>query len=625
MPAFRTLKNRHALWVFLLSTVCVSLVSAFVLWLPFNPYPDLPNAQKITQVRLCQGLIADCEGSANPYQAARLPILMPPHNDRFVQAMTIEFEFDRADIEADNIAIFLPRYSDGLNVMVNGARISPDDTQMQRHADKPFLRLGHFPFYTNLPENSLMETGNTVQIELQAYSFSWVKLMPVYIGDSFRLRIANNFRFIARTGYVRLAFSLHIGVGFILILFWLSRHQDKEYGWAVASNVAAAIICWHYIYPNVSFSAHTWTLIWNIAIQLYIYTLYRYGRAVLERPPSRALLWLSLYCLISSTALCLTPVSYLAEGLKFYHLGNGIVALFIPYLFLRYQSISPKINTAHFLVFCLVIGFATRDYLYTFVSPKVVMFQTGQFIPFIIFSAITGLLMTRLALALNKSERLQHTMQATIIEKSAEIVTHEKQQAIDKERHRIMLDLHDGVGGQLVNTLAYMTNASKSDPVVRASMEAALRDMALIIDSLEGYEDLETLLGSLRARIEPLLDQADMQLLWEIDGAPHMETQHVSQNLNIIRIVQEAVTNAVKHSRSKTITIRSDKHAISVLDDGCGFDLDAVRAKKGTHSGIGVNGMKYRAEEAGVTCYIKTSAQGTEVNLKWPHPQSQSQ
>lgn len=610
---------RHSVICSLIVLFCASVLSALVLVLPLNAYPEYSNSKKFSTISMCLGTMVECQIDGAEFQDVSLPVYLPPVRQAGTHVATFQLEFDRADIDSDVAAIFLPRFADGLRLELNGDPISPNTDNFERYKDKPFTRLWHLPFYTTFTERRLKETGNTISIELEAYNFTQITLSPVYIGDAFRLRIANQFRFVARNGYIRVAFALQVGIGGFLLLLWLARREDTEYGWALAANLAACLTCWHYILPNTPFSAHAWTLIWNIAIQVYIYALYRYSRKVIKLPSSRVtIVWVTAFCLLSSLTLCFIPVQQLAVGLTYYHIGNGLFALSVPYLFLVNLRSNSYINAAHFMIFIMAFSFLARDFIYIYVDPDRAIFQMGQFVPLLVFTIITGLLLTRLAISLNQAESLQQTMKQTIEDKSAEIVAKENQLAVTRERHRIMLDLHDGVGGQLVNTLAYMRGKKRSDPVVKSSMEAALRDMALIIDSLEGYEDLSTLLGSLRSRIEPLLDENQIRLLWHLNGTPNIETNQRSNNLSIIRIIQEAITNAVKHSKAETITVSSDDRSITIIDDGKGFDLQKARQKTGTNSGMGLEGMKHRAQEIGIDCHIRSSPSGTQVQLLWP-------
>jgi two-component system sensor histidine kinase UhpB len=84
------------------------------------------------------------------------------------------------------------------------------------------------------------------------------------------------------------------------------------------------------------------------------------------------------------------------------------------------------------------------------------------------------------------------------------------------------------------------------------------------------------------------------------------------------RVVQEAVTNAVKHAKPTTIeielTTREDATIARVRDDGCGFDIDRT-----SEEGLGLDGMRERARLVGGKLNIDSaSGHGTEISLLLP-------
>ena len=108
-----------------------------------------------------------------------------------------------------------------------------------------------------------------------------------------------------------------------------------------------------------------------------------------------------------------------------------------------------------------------------------------------------------------------------------------------------------------------------------------------------------------------------MTLHWQVENSPQLSTLDSSAALNIIRIVQEAFVNAVKHSKAKNITLRTDINCIKVIDDGIGFEVDYKATKHGTHSGIGIEGIRERCRSLGIACDIKSGSDGTQVTLNW--------
>ena len=91
----------------------------------------------------------------------------------------------------------------------------------------------------------------------------------------------------------------------------------------------------------------------------------------------------------------------------------------------------------------------------------------------------------------------------------------------------------------------------------------------------------------------------------------------------IFRIVQEAVSNIAKHSQAKNvkITLEFSKSEVRVLvdDDGRGFDPDGLKQPQDSGRGLGLLGMRERAELFGGTVEIESSpGQGTRIRVRVP-------
>jgi signal transduction histidine kinase len=108
--------------------------------------------------------------------------------------------------------------------------------------------------------------------------------------------------------------------------------------------------------------------------------------------------------------------------------------------------------------------------------------------------------------------------------------------------------------------------------------------------------------------------------------APGSLAQHVE--ITIYRIVQEALTNVLKHADAHLVSVlleRRRDHVLAVVeDDGQGFDAEAGTAPSQTQRGLGLSSMRERAELVGGSLAIESSpGQGTAVFLRIPlHPSS---
>jgi len=104
-----------------------------------------------------------------------------------------------------------------------------------------------------------------------------------------------------------------------------------------------------------------------------------------------------------------------------------------------------------------------------------------------------------------------------------------------------------------------------------------------------------------------------------VDRLPH------ESELAAYRVVQEALTNAARHAQAKHITVstalESDRLAVSIADDGVGFDLDAAT---GEGAGLGLLGMQERVDTVGGTLNIdSTPGGGTRIIAYLPREEGQ--
>ncbi|MFG6486521.1 sensor histidine kinase [Roseateles sp. BYS78W] len=194
----------------------------------------------------------------------------------------------------------------------------------------------------------------------------------------------------------------------------------------------------------------------------------------------------------------------------------------------------------------------------------------------------------------------------------------ERERALLLERQRLMRDMHDGVGSTLIAMLRLSESGGASAPAMAELLRSAIEDLRLTIDSLEPMEhDLATLLATLRTRVGRRLEAAGLTLEWAVADMPPLPWLEPTQALQVLRLVQEAVTNVIKHARAQTLSVsaRPDGDALEVCiaDDGCGFDPGAATAGRGLAS------MRQRAQALGAAlCWHGEPGQGTRVSLRLP-------
>lgn len=199
--------------------------------------------------------------------------------------------------------------------------------------------------------------------------------------------------------------------------------------------------------------------------------------------------------------------------------------------------------------------------------------------------------------------------------------------AEEHERKRISKDLHDSLGAY-ANAVLYNTELLEKEKEEEKKKEL-IGDLKFaskdIITSLretvwalkkEEYTAEECLLR-VKNFIQPLAKYYS-HIQFRVEGEAPVDLElHYTKALNLVRIMQEAVSNSIKHASPSSITISSyqagQKWKLTVKDDGKGFNFASM---KQVERGNGLNNMEHRAAESGFEFSILSNENtGTEITI----------
>lgn len=213
---------------------------------------------------------------------------------------------------------------------------------------------------------------------------------------------------------------------------------------------------------------------------------------------------------------------------------------------------------------------------------------------------------------------------------------HDRQRAIGHERERIARELHDGLSQLLgyVNTKAMAVRLLlQSGQAEQASLhleqlEEAARGVSL--DVRQAILDLKAAShgeGDLAAILRSLVDDSarltGLPVELEADGLGGFHLPSEAE-IHLIRIVQEALTNAWRHAQATRVEVRAQREngslVLQVHDNGRGFPKAGVAPLRPHHYGLAM--MRERAEEIGADLEIHSSpGGGTTVEVRWKAPE----
>ena len=197
--------------------------------------------------------------------------------------------------------------------------------------------------------------------------------------------------------------------------------------------------------------------------------------------------------------------------------------------------------------------------------------------------------------------------------------------AREEERRRLRRDLHDGLGPTLAAIGLKVDSAAswiERDPArarellgeVRNDLTAAIADTRRLVRGLRppALDELG-LVAAVRRLADELGTGSAPQITVSADGLPPLPA---AVDVAAYRIVQEGLTNAVRHAKAEHIEVllgvTDGTFRVEVRDDGIGFE-------PGQGSGVGTEAMRERAEELGGECLIaRGDTSGTRVVVTLP-------
>jgi signal transduction histidine kinase len=201
----------------------------------------------------------------------------------------------------------------------------------------------------------------------------------------------------------------------------------------------------------------------------------------------------------------------------------------------------------------------------------------------------------------------------------------------DDERRRFARELHDGLGQDLV-AVKMIVDALSADHMAERRDQAVAQASQLIDRTLQQVRSISHLLHP------PLLDEGGLQsaLRWYVDGLGRRSEINASLKLEpenfprltpeletaVFRIVQEALTNIVRHAEAHNayVSVVKEKQRviISIRDDGKGIAEQIADFRPGS-LGVGIGGMRQRTKEFGGELRIQNLHPGTLVEVVIPH------
>lgn len=516
------------------------------------------------------------------------------------------FTFELAQVPDQPLQLFIPLLSQRAVVLLGGREIA--DTK--NHALLFGVTSG-IPALVTLPSDLLVVGTNVLELEQEALGMARGYLSPLYLGSAEELvphYWTKSFLLI----HLRLmSLALHLLILAAVFLAWIYRPREPLFAWLLLLHVVS-LPSYVGLLPNLQAESRAlvpYAFMLNTAacLILPIIALLINGSAVPR--------WLKISVVIvpvaSILALHFNMGSVPVFGIALFLLAicSSLTAVVIS----AWGVIHKRIDEAWFLLLPLMVltTVLLRDGAVSAGWLQEPIYLTVYYRPLLTISII-ALLMRRLGISLMQLDDANADLKRKLAQREEELARLYEEERIEaarrvrsQERQRLTADLHDGLSGHLASIIA-LAERERSDDIKQSAREA-LDDLRLVIYSLDiGDRELHVTLSDFRERLERQLKRLRITLDWSMSQLPEISGVTPAHALNVLRILQEAVTNAIKHGPATRLII----HGHAGTDGAAEIVVQNDGAPGAEGSGSGMENMRRRTLSLGGSLHVDVLPEG---------------
>ena len=434
-----------------------------------------------------------------------------------------------------------------------------------------------------------------------------------------------------RTSYVLTA-GLSLTIACVALVVWLWRRSEKIYLW-----MGLMQICWT-LYLCVILSLEPWpglssqalSLLNLVSFMLYghcflVFVLRFHGQrpVLLERGMWAALaLWVA-YMVVDGSQM---------RGFGQLSLVWGVVVFNGACLYAIYRALRTR-QAPH-----LLLGVACAALVVVAVHDLDVALrrwdndQTWSYVVWPLNMLMLAVLLGwQVASQMRRMDGFNTELTAHVAQARAElaqVLAQQHAQALQhaklQERVQLAHDLHDGLGGSLVRSMALVAQAPQplTNERVLSLLKTLRDDLRQIIDTGSSSAAVVPAtpvewLAPLRHRVTRILDELQMQVHWQID-AQWSQAPSAAQCLGLLRVLEEACANIIKHSQARQVRVvctqpQAGCLQLTVADDGVGFDVQAVQQ---SGLSVGMRSMQARVDRLGAQLQVQSRPGSTVLQVR---------
>ena len=518
-------------------------------------------------------------------------------------------------------SLYIPRVGNQVQIWVNGAFVYGSG-----QLDDALRDVSQTPLLINLPSQLLRrDQANTVLIKTSVQALRWAGLSEVYLGSERDICwLYDRAMLWQRTSYIVILATLVL-MGLLSFFIWL-KQREPLYLYFVWSALSGVVFLLDHILTQFALPWPLHGITAGIALAWHVIFMSRFALEIAERRER----WVKPSMLISVLAV---GTAYMLAQPVYWTITMALLCLpVVAALICTARAADLERSGASrglFFVSLVVAVAALRDFFVVqWPDNGMSEFVLLPHALFLFVLVMGGVLIKRYT----EQHRLYHALNVSLEERVnereaqltlsfAQLQREGEERAKLLERQRIMSDIHDGVGGQLVG----LVNMIKREPAASASLlehaQLALDELRASVDAMQPVDgDLATVMATLRYRLAPRLAASGITLVWQVDELPRLDDLTPQKVLQIQKILLEAFTNVMRHAKATEVVVSAKLVdgciEIGIQDNGVGFDPTAP-IFEGHGSGHGLRNMRFRAEaiSASIT-FARVQPQGMRVGVK---------
>jgi len=541
-------------------------------------------------------------------------------------------------IPAEHSALLISQFMDGGTIFVNGIKISQLPTSTTE-----YKYLWYRPHLVYLPEQ-LRTPGRDTEVVINSSSYSkYLYIMPAYAGGIRDIQDLNDvFSFVSRT--LSMASSLvAVVAGILLLMTWRINKQDQLFFYAGVSAIAWSGL---YFWLNTAIIpaevVKLSRLVMYTLIGTSLYNLMQYLILLSQSQASLSYKKLLLLVTVSGPIIYCASLGSAQQIIDKYWIGLMFASCLPAMLmFVRHlKSTSQGFNQIVGLILIIAMTTAYKDYTLIGYEQSVALTREmtfGDFLKAPLFSSHLVMSVAFIFSAGRLIERYKASLQ-TIQQHNVKLITElqknelklnishleniqkKEREITELTRAAIHRDLHDGIGSRLVATTYALRSGKLTRDKLEESLLNCLKDIKAIMQTEIDQEtrSIQNLLFEYLSEMEDILSGTEVKLTYSIPEDRDF-TLLGNRSVEILRMIQEILSNALKHSSAKHVNIHMEltDSLVSVKIKENEFDsklAPLTATSQVASSNTGLKSLEARAKNIGAI-FLQKSTETARISM----------